>query len=113
MCILIHRYPLPDLCHCFNTFSINRYVKLSLGRLVAPPPDLSTCLSVTVDGKPLNLPSIQALLVINLPSYMKGTDPWGDVAQAVRRGKNLLLLFTVKGLLKLTCAISALETAKV
>jgi len=64
---------------------VPRYVALSLGKIVAQPPDLSTCLKVTVDGHVLKLPSIQALLVINLPSYMKGTDAWGDIATDVRQ----------------------------
>lgn len=62
-----------------------KYASLAASKLVASEvSDLDVCLKVTIDGKETRLPpGTQEILVINIQSYMAGTDAWGDATDEV------------------------------
>lgn len=64
----------------FNSRLHNKgvYFKMSLRKMVnRTPRDLSKLLRIEVDGKPLDLPQIEGLIILNILSWAAGANPWG------------------------------------
>lgn len=73
-------------------------------------PDLSAALKVTIDGRDVKLPEgTEEILIINIESYMAGTNPWGDATDEVFPNKQSF----GDGLIEVVAVSSVLHLAQI
>lgn len=65
------------LCRLFSVLRGNT----GAGRAFFSPETNVACLSVQCDGRPIPLPSLQGIAVLNIPSYAGGTNFWGGTKE--------------------------------
>jgi diacylglycerol kinase (ATP) len=56
-----------------------RYGVFSMGALVKSPGDVTSLMEVEVDGMLLKATDLEGILLLNVPSYARGSDPWGNI----------------------------------
>ena len=61
-----------------------RYAGFGAASFLKASHNLGSCLRCTVDGKEIPLVGLQALVVLNIPSYAAGAHLWGRSQQEVR-----------------------------
>jgi diacylglycerol kinase (ATP) len=59
-----------------------RYGVFSVGALVSSPGDVTALMEIDVDGTILTATDLEGILLLNVPSYARGSDPWGDLKDA-------------------------------
>lgn len=69
----------------FKSRGINKviYAGIGAGKMFENLPNLSKCLRITLDGRPLVLPkTLEGIMVLNLASYAGGKNPWGKPSRS-------------------------------
>lgn len=69
----------------FKSRGMNKviYAGIGAGKMFENLPNLSKCLRVSLDGRPLALPkTLEGIMVLNLASYAGGTNPWGSPSRS-------------------------------
>lgn len=69
----------------FKSRGMNKviYAGIGAGKIFENLPNLSKCLRITLDGRPITLPkTIEGIIVLNLASYAGGKNPWGSPSRS-------------------------------